>query len=218
VNGVHLGDDAELYALGALEPAEQAAVEAHLAECEDCSVRVGQAEEVAAALAAALPQYEPPARLGARLSGRYGSAAPLRGGTIYAAFALAAAIVAGFFGWQNLSFRSQQAQQTLAFTTMVNSHFLHVPMQRSNPAAPNAKVLYARDGAWVYVLADKPVNGLHVVLLRNGVQRDAGTLAVAGGAASLFVPDAGRPDEVMLTDAAGPKSAATLAYPASVTH
>lgn len=215
MNGVHLGDDAELYALGALEPAERAAVESHLADCEECAVRVGNAEDVAAALAAALPQYEPPARLGVRLTGRYGSALPFRGAAMWAALAVAATIVAGFFGWQGAAYRSQQARQTLAFTTLVNSHFLHVPMQRSNPAAPNAKVLYARDGSWLYVLADKPVNGLHVVLLRRGVQRDAGTLVAAGGAASLFVPDAGRPDEVMLTGAEGPKSAATLVYPAS---
>jgi anti-sigma factor RsiW len=49
---------------GALAPAERAAFEAHLAECDDCTAYVAQFEQTIAALGA-LPEDElPPERVG----------------------------------------------------------------------------------------------------------------------------------------------------------
>ncbi|MEF3120568.1 anti-sigma factor [Kocuria flava] len=65
-------DDAALYAVDALEPAERAAFEQHLARCAACRREVAELAEVGAGLAAALAQ-EPPAEL------RDGVLAGLRG-------------------------------------------------------------------------------------------------------------------------------------------
>ncbi len=42
---VHIGENAELYALGSLGDLERAQVEAHVANCAECLRRVGEAEE-----------------------------------------------------------------------------------------------------------------------------------------------------------------------------
>ncbi|MBD5605730.1 MAG: zf-HC2 domain-containing protein [Candidatus Eremiobacteraeota bacterium] len=46
----HIDDDAELYALGALETSERDAVDAHLATCDACTRRVADAERTVGAL------------------------------------------------------------------------------------------------------------------------------------------------------------------------
>lgn len=56
----HVEDELDLYALGALEPAEQAIVEEHLAECAQCRAQLQQSKRVIAALAWTPPQHEPP--------------------------------------------------------------------------------------------------------------------------------------------------------------
>jgi hypothetical protein len=213
--GAHLGDDAELYALGALEPVERAAAEAHIAGCEGCAAQVARAEAVGAALAAALPLYEPPAGLESRLLGRRPGNAKARTVSAWLAVAAAAAALVGVLGWQDASLKAGQAREAAAFQTLVHSHFLHAPFTKLQPSAPDAKVLFARDGAWLYILVDRAAPGMRAVLRRHGADRDAGELHVDGSASSLFVSGAGRPDAVVLRDASGPQASAALAYPRS---
>jgi anti-sigma-K factor RskA len=52
-----------LYVLGGLAPAERAAFEAHLAECDECRAEVRRLRGVADALLLAVPQVDPPAGL-----------------------------------------------------------------------------------------------------------------------------------------------------------
>jgi anti-sigma factor ChrR (cupin superfamily) len=54
----HVVDLAELYALGALEPEELAAIDAHVVSCADCRVAVGAAEATVAALDDAFVPHE----------------------------------------------------------------------------------------------------------------------------------------------------------------
>jgi anti-sigma-K factor RskA len=54
-------------ALDALEVPEREALEAHLRRCPDCAREVSELREVAAQLALAQPQHEPPAALGRRI-------------------------------------------------------------------------------------------------------------------------------------------------------
>ncbi len=63
----HVGDDLELYALGALPPAEMARVAAHLTECPVCREQARPLEEVALALPDTLPEREEPQRLRERI-------------------------------------------------------------------------------------------------------------------------------------------------------
>jgi hypothetical protein len=56
-------EDAAAFALQALEPDDEATMREHLATCPSCRATVADAEVVAAALAGAVDQVEPPARL-----------------------------------------------------------------------------------------------------------------------------------------------------------
>ena len=60
-------DQAGVYALGALTGAERAAFEAHLASCASCTADVRALSAVAATLAHAVPQIDPPAALRERV-------------------------------------------------------------------------------------------------------------------------------------------------------
>ncbi|MGC1380641.1 MAG: zf-HC2 domain-containing protein, partial [Candidatus Baltobacteraceae bacterium] len=56
----HVGDNAALYALGALPDAERASVEAHVRECTACRQLVGSAERDVALMASLEPQRPAP--------------------------------------------------------------------------------------------------------------------------------------------------------------
>jgi anti-sigma-K factor RskA len=62
-----LREQAELYVLGALAPAEREAFEAHIASCAECTAHVKTLSPVRDALAHAAPQHDPPAALRARV-------------------------------------------------------------------------------------------------------------------------------------------------------
>ena len=68
-----LREQAGLYVLGALTPAEQAAFEAHLATCGECAAEVRTLSSVAGALAHAVPQSEPSPALRARVLAAVGA-------------------------------------------------------------------------------------------------------------------------------------------------
>jgi anti-sigma factor RsiW len=198
----HLDDDAELYALGLTEAERGAEIEAHIAACEPCRARVVAAEAAAASLAAALPPApaaEPvPARSSA--SPRLGIAAR----SWWPSVAVAAAVVFGAVAATE-SFAAQTATARLArtdvaLTAIASSHFGHTTLT-SDPGVV-AKAIYARDGAWCYVVASGAPRGAHLVMHRGATTRDLGALD-PGAPATLFVRDPGRPDEIALVAADG---------------
>ena len=63
MNEQHVDDLLDLYALGALDPQEQAATEAHLRTCERCRAQLSEAQRVTELLAWTPDQYDPPAYL-----------------------------------------------------------------------------------------------------------------------------------------------------------
>ncbi len=156
----HLDENAELYALGDLEPDERAAVEQHIATCATCAQRVADAEGVVAALASTLPSVAPAARH-----------VRLRSSPWLIATAAVVALGFAILGWEESSLRYERANTTVALQTIVHSHFLHIMMDATSSASPNVKVLYARDGAWIYVVADAERSDLRVILTRDGVAR-----------------------------------------------
>ena len=58
-----LGEEAVAFAMHALEPADEAAMRAHIERCHSCSETVRETELVGAALASAVEQVDPPPRL-----------------------------------------------------------------------------------------------------------------------------------------------------------
>lgn len=178
----HLDDDAELYALGLTERDRDAEIEAHLQDCGDCRARVVVAEAAAAALAATLPPMP--------------AAAPRRTAW-WPALASAAAVVlaatTAFEGFSAHGAAAQIARTDRALSALTSSHFGHTTLQ-SVPGV-TAKAIYARDGAWYYVLAEGAPRDAHVVLQHGSTSRDLGALD-AGPPAALFVRGAGRADRI----------------------
>ena len=135
----HVGEDAELYALGLLDAERRAEVDAHAAACDDCLRALGEAEETAALLAAALPELTPSRALGERLRAATTPAnspvTPLRRPSArsprwFAGLAVAAALVLALgAGWYQSSVMHGKLQANdVAVAMLVHSHFSHVPM------------------------------------------------------------------------------------------
>ncbi len=211
----HLGENAELYPLGILDDDAARDVERHIALCSACAERVAQAEAVAASLAAALPLATPSPALEQRLRE---SARPQLGAAKARAstfrFALAAAFALAFLGlgWQTLVLHEQLKAEDVALVTMVHSHFNHVSMspESANPVA--AKILYARDGSWVYIIADKPGGSLRAVAQTAAGTVDLGALASTVETATLLVHPRERIKSMVLQRAGTNVASAKLAY------
>lgn len=210
----HLGEDAELYPLGILDDDAAREVERHIALCSECAERVAQAQAVAASLAAALPLATPSPALERRLreSIRPQPSARLRANLFPFALAAAFALALLGFGWQALVFHERLAAEDVALVTMVHSHFNHVSMspESTNPVA--AKILYARDGSWIYIIADKPGGPLHAIAHTAAGTVDLGVLTSTGESASLLVHPPQRIHSITLRRAGTNVASANLAY------
>ena len=183
----HIAEDAELYALGMLEEEQRAAVDAHVAACDACLRRLGEAEETVLALerrnvAMAIP-------FGSRFrlpSGDRGISA------WWLPAVAAAALIVG------LLLPHKPFNHDPALLAMINSHFNHAQFSGAN--GPPAKVLYARDRSWYYVI----VTGDHrygVYGITAGGASPLGVTTPNDGTSQLFVRSAGRFDRLELRDA-----------------
>jgi hypothetical protein len=225
--GDHVGEMAELYALGALEPNERAEVEAHVAACAACSRALGAASSSVAALEdATTTPLDPPERLAFRIARSARAAQALapdsrRRRTASAPSVLATA--AAFFlavglGIGAIVERSQDAAQASRESTVLaaiaTSHFLHVSLSARDSGIAPGKVLYARDGAWVYVILTSAACECRAVVRSGQGDRDLGRLEGRGTTATLFARPNVPPTSLDLVDDAGRVVAtATLAYP-----
>jgi hypothetical protein len=232
----HIGDDAELYALGALDSVSARRVEQHIGNCPQCTARVNDALLAAVALAEALPAIEPSADLGRRLRASAaagtstGASTGLRRTTSrtrtsartssaswfsdrVVRYAVAAALVLALLdaGWQSFRLHREIAVQDVALATLVHSHFNHVSTTPLVSGSPAAKILYARDGAWIYVIADRPGGAVRVLGYGAGAAVDLGTMA-DGKTATLLVRPRARIHRIVLERGNVPVAEATLAY------
>jgi hypothetical protein len=210
----HLGEDAELYPLGMLDEDAARDVERHIASCSECAERVGQAQAVAASLAAALPLSTPSPALERRLrESTRPQPTAIRRVNLFP-FALAAAFALAFLGlgWQSLVLQQRLKTQDVALVTMVHSHFNHVSMspESANPVA--AKILYARDGSWIYIIADKPSGSLHAIAQTEAGVADLGALGSSGETATLLVHPRDRIRSITLQRAGTDVASARLTY------
>jgi len=229
----HLGELAELYALGALEPHERAQVEAHVASCANCARALGAAEVTVAALDDAfVPQLDPPERLGARIAAsaqavvplaprRVSRSAALPAPSFYAtaaALLLAAGIGGGALVEHSTDVR-QVAHDSAVLATIATAHFNHVSFTVREPSAPVSKVLYARDGAWFYVVIDSATCDCRVVVRSAAGERDWGKPEVRGSTATLSSATARvRPRSSSSTRRAGSSPAPRSPIRRSSTH
>ena len=75
-----------------------------------------------------------------------------------------------------------------------------------------AKILYARDGSWIYIIADKPGGPLHAIASTATGAADLGVLASAGETATLLFRPHERIRSIILQRAGTNVATATLAY------
>jgi anti-sigma-K factor RskA len=240
-NDNHIGDDAELYALGALDDVSARRVEQHIAGCPECAKRVNDALLAAAALAEALPAVAPSAELGSRLTASAASSArtvarrttstvsrsaartssrtSTRSSTGWFSdrvlrYAVAAALVLALLnaGWQSFRFHREIAVEDVALSTLVHSHFNHVSMTPLLAGPLAAKILYARDGSWIYVIADRPGGTLRALGYAAGKALDFGTMPSDGKTATLMAHPRSRVRRIVLERGDVPVAEATLAY------
>jgi hypothetical protein len=188
----HLEELAELYALGSLEAAEESSVRAHIADCEACRQRVSDAERVVLAFAETEPQVEVrQASLRARApSSMWRFAAGLAAGLVLPLLIL---LPVAFHA------RQSQEQTDVALSALVNSHFNHVAFTRQAADAPAAKLLYARNGQWLYVIVVQPRSDLGVLVRGPNGLRAAGTIPGNRAESALFIAQPGAVSEVLLT-------------------
>lgn len=205
----HVNGEAELYALGVLGELEAARLERHVRSCDDCARRVGEAEETALRLiecgvrerATVLP------------SRRLLAGARTRTVEAVAAAAACAAVVTFVVTAYLLPIgpHARSSVERPALAAMLAGHFLHAPLVASAPGAPAAKVVYAREGGWLYVIAAPGKDALDIVVDRRSPP--AASLAPSDAVRSRFVSIAGRVKTVELVDRGATIAAAHLVYP-----
>ncbi len=185
----HLGDELELYALGDLSPEERASVEQHLATCDECIRALAAAEETLAQMTSLLPAYRAPRRTALRNLWTM----PAARMAIAAAFVVGLLVAAGTLPFLGVK-SGTSGQDARAQIAMTHAHFEHVQLAPLVTGAPSVKVIYARDRAWIYAIADDGRPGYHLYLAAgSSPPHDLGELVAHEGSASLFVehPPAG---------------------------
>jgi anti-sigma factor RsiW len=213
----HVGDDAELYPLGILDDDAAREVERHIATCTLCAERLAEAQLVAASLASALPAVAPSPALERRVREaarpRPLLAGPATNRNVWG-LALAAVFALAFLalGWKAVALRGELAADDLALVTVVHSHFNHVSMTPQSTHPVVAKVLYARDGSWLYVIADKPGGTLHAIARAATGTFDLGVTAGSGQTATLLVRPSARVQSLVLQREGTTVASATLIY------
>lgn len=166
----HIGESAELYAAGALDEREQAEVEEHVTQCPECLRRLGEAEETILALERVNAARPLPSAVNV-LPFR-----PRRVAAWWLAVAAAAAFILGFILPHGVP------RSNVATLAMIHSHFSHAQFSGAGPAA---KVVYARDRSWYYVVV--AASGRYEVYgIRNGTATDLGSTQPQGQTSELF--------------------------------
>lgn len=183
----HIGESAELYALGALGEDERAQIDAHVVQCDACAARLGEAERTVAAMEESGSAAAPRAQ-----AWRFPAAVAA------AAFVLGL-VPSGWFWSSQQRANAYDADREGALAAMVSSHFSHAQFQPLVADAPKAKLIYARNGRWVYAVAQtgKP---LLLKVVDRGETAPLGTLHALGSSAELFVRDAGAGRSFVLND------------------
>ena len=201
-NNIHLDEDAELYALGMLDDAARARIEAHLHDCEPCLQRVGRAEATVAAMTESLAGVR--SSMDVARPPRVAPVAVLRTwGALAAAFVFA--ISSGVLGAQNASMQGALRGQRVVLGAMVRSHFAHAQFANAAGTPVEAKVVYERHGRWFTVLAVDPQPGTEVAFLRrDGTQMvPLQPLVARDGVASVMLRLNGEVAKLQLLDARG---------------
>lgn len=187
MHDAHIGENAELYALGSLDELERRRIESHVANCAECLRRLGEAEETVLGLERETAEVPLPAGSRAPQFVSRRSAASWIG-----IVAAAAALVIGYL----LPHPTTQPAHDVAQVAMLHSHFNHSQFVGHGPLA---KVIYARDWSWYYVVVEG--SGTYAI---DGVGPTGttalGTTTRRDGTSELFVAHEQRFAQIRLRD------------------
>jgi anti-sigma-K factor RskA len=173
-------DDLALYALGALQTAERAALEKHLTECADCRRELQQLRGDSALLAMSVPAETPPGRVRQRLMNAVAAesrATPPRQGWAWKIWipslaAVALVLIAIILWRQDTNLRLQMAnlqrnysrqQEELrsaneVLATLTDPAAARFTLSAVNvPPRPQGKAIYARNrGSLIFLASNMP--------------------------------------------------------------
>lgn len=206
----HIGENAELYALGYLDELESRRVEQHVRTCDSCAKRLGEAEATVLRLIESGDVVsEPPAELDRRV--RF-SHQPQRAWIA----AVAAAFLIGLLPWGITTMRQSEvgpsSNQQLAMNAMLAGHFLHAPAAALVPGAPQAKVIYPREGGWLYVLVGAASRPIDVVAITGSQRKTIASIPPGPATRSAFVEIPQRVSSVQLLEGNTPVASARIVY------
>jgi anti-sigma factor RsiW len=206
----HIGDQAALYALGALDDAERNEVDAHVASCDACAALLGIAEDQVTSMVDADAQYALPAASApvvARARGRL----PLPAFAALAAVLIMGFVTSGYFWQQSQTMHAAMVAENEAMSRLAAGPFRTVafsPMQ----GAGDARVMYGPTGAWYVVVVRGASKALQVAWMHDGERTMLGTAQQRGGMAMLYLPQSHRMDQLALMDGETVVAEARLAY------
>ncbi len=193
----HIGQNAELYALGALSDDEREQVEAHARDCISCMKLLGNAERIVSDVELELPPLDPPPRLEARIlkSARADVKAERTRPMQYRG-ALMALLVLGtlslILGIRNLQADRQLRGNGAILAALSSNEFGYISLRASATTAPIAKAICEEDGKWIYLIVAKPSPDLTLYGERNGHRELLGRPVSEGQSATLFVEGPGK--------------------------
>jgi hypothetical protein len=205
----HIGELAELYALGDLTAAERERVDMHARDCAQCAQRLGEAETTVLQLIerdAAVDAAVTPLR-------RVRFGAPGRSWGALAA--IAAAFLIGLLPWGVQTLRengSTSEANRQAMVAMLAGHFLHAPLLPLAAGAPAGKVIYAREGGWLYVIVAPGSTPLDIDIVSNGVRTRASSLAASSQTRASFIRTSAAVQSVELFQGSTPIAQARIVY------
>jgi len=208
----HVGENAELYALGALDDFTRTAIDRHGAGCLECTRLLGSAEEHVARMAAAEPSRELPAILRQRLRLHAPSArAGWPAWTALAAALLLATVPSAYFWQQTRVLHEAMSVHADAMDRLAGSSVRSATFTPMTGGA-TARVMYAPDGSWYVVLVRGASAALDVAWMHDGRRTMLGTARSYGDLAMLYLPKSHRMDQLALVDGPRVVAEAQLAF------
>jgi hypothetical protein len=206
-------DLAELYALGALDDGERAAMDVHVQECPVCAQLVGAAERDVALIASQEPQRAAPPELGWRIeTALTGRRRPSWTIPAAVAAALLVGLLPSMYLWSqnDAMHRAMVAQNAAIERLAAGSH--RMAHFQTMPGMPPADVIYAPDGSWYFVVVHGIDRTLSVAWMHDGQRTMLGDAVPRGNIASLYLPKSHPMDRLALMDGDRIVAVATLSW------
>jgi anti-sigma factor RsiW len=215
MNDAHFGERAALYALGALDEAESAALEAHLRVCAECAKLVGEAERDVDTIASRQARRRAPEELNKRVERLLAPApvrrAPWSGFTAIAAAFLIGVLPSAYLWERNRAMQDAMLSQSAAMDRLATTAHRTASFRPASGALA-ANVMYASDGSWYVIVVRGASHALQVAWMHDGEQTMLGDAVPHGRVAMLYLPKSHRMEQLALMDGERIVAQAQLPY------